>query len=98
VDRATCERLIAAHDREPVPALPARFTYDRRLAAVLCGTMFLHLARNSGHGGATGAETADSTLSLSAFYQQMRTGAVSIAAADGQWAFGLALVNESLSV
>jgi hypothetical protein len=60
--------------------------------------MFLHLARGSGHAGATGAETADSTPSLGECHQQMRTGAVNIAAADGQWVFGLALIKESLGL
>lgn len=98
MDEDTCITLLSAHDGEPVSALPSRFTHDRRMVAVLCGTMFLHLARIAGHPGATGAESLDSALSLGEFYQQMRTGAVSIRAAEGQWAFGLALVKESLTL
>jgi aminoglycoside phosphotransferase (APT) family kinase protein len=97
MDEETCRKLLAAHEGGPVDALPARFTYSRRVAAVVCGTMFLYLARQLQHPGATGAETLASTLSLSEFYQQMQAGALNIASADGQWAFGLALLKESLS-
>ena len=95
MDDATCQRLLAAHDGAPVNALPPRFVYDRRLVAVLCGAMFLHLARIGGHAGADGTETLETTASLGEFYQRMRAGAVNIASPDGQWAFGLALVKES---
>lgn len=94
MDEGTCRRLLAAYDGKPVASLPARFVYCRRLAAVLCGTMFLSLARQSGHAGATGGETLESAPSLSDFYQRMRAGALSIATADGQWVFGLALLKE----
>lgn len=94
MDDATCKRLLAAHDGEPVSKLPARFTYDRRLAAALCGAMFMHLARQSGHAGATGDETLESAPSLSEFYQRLMSGALSIASPEGQWLFGLALVKE----
>jgi aminoglycoside phosphotransferase (APT) family kinase protein len=97
MDEAACLALLAAHDGAPVVTLPARFTYSRRLAAVLCGTMFLYLARQLQHPGATGADTLDSTPSLADFYQRMRSGALNIASADGQWAFGLALLKASFS-
>jgi aminoglycoside phosphotransferase (APT) family kinase protein len=96
----TCRKLLAAHEGglvDALDALPARFTYSRRVAAVVCGTMFLYLARQLQHPGATGAETLASTLSLSEVYQQMQAGSLNIASADGQWAFGLALLKESLS-
>ena len=38
-----------------------------------------------------------STLSLMDIYQQMRAGALSVATADGQWAFGLALVKAGIT-
>ena len=98
MDDASCRHLLSAHDGEPVAALPARFAYDRRVAAVMCGAGFLHLARNNGHVGAAGDETLESTLGLAEFYQQMRTGALSIASGDGQWAFGLALVKAGVTV
>jgi aminoglycoside phosphotransferase len=97
MDEGTCRKLLAAHDGEPVDTLPARFAYYRRLAAVVCGTMFLYLARQLGHPGATGTETLANTLSLGEFYQRMQAGELSIATADGQWAFGLALLKDGLA-
>jgi aminoglycoside phosphotransferase (APT) family kinase protein len=96
MDEPTCQRLLAAHDDAPVASLPAGFTACRRMVAVLCGAMFMSLARQSGHTGATGEETLESTLSLSDFYQRLRTGSLNIASGDGQWLFGNALVKESL--
>jgi aminoglycoside phosphotransferase (APT) family kinase protein len=90
-DDATCLYLLSSYDGVPVAELPARFTYSRRLVAVLCGIVFLHLARSSGHAG-----DADATArSLAAFYQRLRAGEVNIATPEGRWAFGLALVGES---
>ena len=94
MDESTCRKLLEAHDGEPVPQLPARFAYDRRLAAVLCCAVFLHLARQQGHPGAAGDETLESTLSLADFYKQLMSGAFSLASAEGQWRFGLALLKE----
>lgn len=90
----TCAKLLAAHDGEPSATLPGRFGYDRTLVAALCGAMFLRLARERGHTGGTGAETVESTPSLSELYQRLRSGSVQLAAAEGQWLFGLALVKE----
>ncbi|MFL5349640.1 MAG: phosphotransferase [Hyalangium sp.] len=97
MDEATCQRLLAAYDGEPVSRLPARFAYSRRLVAVLCGVAFLHLSRQFGHAGATGGETLDSTPSLSDFYQRLRTGSLNLATGEGRWWFGLALVKASLT-
>jgi aminoglycoside phosphotransferase (APT) family kinase protein len=94
MDEGTCQRLLTAYDGESVANLPARFVYNRRLVAVLCGVAFLHLARQSGHAGATGEETLGSTPSLGDFYQRMRAGSLNIATGEGQWWFGLALVRE----
>jgi aminoglycoside phosphotransferase (APT) family kinase protein len=96
MDEPTCQRLLAAHDDAPVTSLPVAFFACRRIVAVLCGTMFMKLARQSGHAGATGEETLESTLSLGDFYQRLRTGSVNIASGDGQWLFGLALVREAV--
>ena len=95
MDEATARRLLEAYDEAPQPALPAGFVYHRRLAAVLCGANFLGIARQRGHGGATGRETPDDAPSLAGIYQRMRGGAFDIASAEGQWAFGLALLGES---
>jgi len=106
MDEAACRKLLAAHDGVPADTasaapntpLPARFLYSRRLAAIACGTVFLHLAQKLGHPGATGAETPETTLSLGDLYAKLQAGALNIASADGQWAFGLALLKDSLSM
>lgn len=98
MDEGKCRTLLAAYDGAPVDVLPARFAYSRRLVAGLCGTMFLHIARQMQHPGATGAETLASTLSLGEVYARMRAGTLSVATAEGQWAFGLALLEESLAM
>ena len=97
MDEATCHELLSVYAGNSFAALPARFVYDRRVVGVLCGAAFMHLARQGGHGGATRAETLDSTQSLLEIYQQMRAGALSIASADGQRAFGLALVKAGIT-
>jgi hypothetical protein len=97
MDEAAQRMLVAAYDGAPVAHLRAGLAYYRRLVAVLCGAVFLDLARQSGHAGAAGDETAGSALSLGEFYQKMRTGSLTIAAPEGQWCFGLALVKDGLS-
>jgi Ser/Thr protein kinase RdoA (MazF antagonist) len=97
MDDPTCLGLLAAYeDAPPRESLPARFTYTRRLMAAVVGTMMLHLARRQGHPGATPDETLASTTGLAEFYQSMRTGAANPATPDGQWAFGKALLKESV--
>ncbi|MES2177549.1 MAG: phosphotransferase [Gemmatimonadota bacterium] len=98
MDDATCQHLVAAHDDAPITALTSRFSYNRRLAAVLCGSMFLHLAQLGGHAGASGTESIESTPSLLEFYQRMRGGSLNIATAEGQWWFGLTLLKCSFGV
>lgn len=93
MDEGTCLRLLSAYEDRFVGALPARFTYLRRLVAALAGTMQLSLARQHGHKGATGRESPATTLSLPEFYQGLMSGAIQLATADGQWAFGLALLK-----
>ncbi len=99
MDEATCLGLLSVYDGAPAAAteLPDRFTYSRRLAAALAGAMQLFVARQMKHPGATGAETLASTPSLAEFYQRLRAGKLKIGTADGQWAFGLALLKESLA-
>lgn len=91
LDDAACLALLAAHDGAPVAELPARFGYDRRLVAVLCGCAFLHLARQGGHPGGE-LDLAD-VMSLVDFYGRLRAGTLSPASPEGQWWFGLALVK-----
>jgi hypothetical protein len=97
MDEATSLTLLSAYDGSPSTALPDRFLYFRRLAAALAGAMQLFIARQMKHPGATGGETLDSTPSLGEFYQRMRAGELKVGTPDGQWAFGLALLKESLA-
>jgi aminoglycoside phosphotransferase (APT) family kinase protein len=97
MDAETSRRLLEAHDGAPVRTLPPRFSYNQRLVSVLAGTMFLRLARQLGHAGATGEETIASTMDLTGFYQQLMAGTLSVATAEGQWCFGLALIKAGLS-
>ncbi|MEO7083076.1 MAG: phosphotransferase [Gemmatimonadaceae bacterium] len=96
MDADTCCRLIAIHDAQPVSHLSPRFLYVRRLVATLIGGIFMRLARESGHGGAGSSETLESSRSLGDCYQAMREGTLNLATSDGQFAFGMALVKESL--
>jgi len=97
MDADTCKALLAAYDGAPPTPLPAGFSYLRRVAALLCGTILLYMARQSGFTGTTGDETLESTLGLADFYQRMRSGSVSLATGEGKWLFGLALVKASLT-
>jgi aminoglycoside phosphotransferase (APT) family kinase protein len=98
MDDETCRKLLGAHDGEAPIDLPARFHYQRRLVAVLVGTVFLHLARGGGHPGATGAETLDAAPALIEIYQRMQAGTLNPATPDGQWALGLAMVKISATL
>lgn len=94
MDDATCAALLAAHDDAPPTALPAGFTYARRLIAALCGALFMNLARQVGHAGATDTTLA-SAPSLVEIYGQLRSGALDVRSGLGQWSFGLALIKAS---
>jgi aminoglycoside phosphotransferase (APT) family kinase protein len=96
MDAESCRRLIAAYEGAPVTSLPARFDYDRRLVAAMCGILGLRMARLGGHGGATGTESLETTPGLGEFYQRLRAGQLNLATPEGQWSFGLALVKESV--
>lgn len=103
MDEPTCRALLQAHEGAAVSVLPPRFHYNRRLMSLLCGTIFLHLAQRSGHqgwrqSGAAVADSLDSTPDLAAFYQSLRSGALRLASAEGQWAFGLALIKGSFQL
>jgi len=80
--------------------LPKRFLYDRRLIAALCGVGFLQFGFRSGYtagANASAGQTLESTPALGEFYQKMRAGKLSLATGEGCWAFGLALVRESVT-
>lgn len=97
MDDGTCQKLLKAYGNESVAALPARFLYNRRMVAVLCGSVFLQIAHNTGYGGANG-ETFESTPCLAEFYQSMRSGALSVTTGEGKWWFGLALIKASVQL
>jgi len=97
MNQDTCLRLLSAYDATRVTAIPAGFTYLRRLAGTLAGTAGLHNARLLGHPGSD-ADTLDSALPLGAFYQQMMTGRLKLGTPEGNWAFGLSLIKGSLAV
>lgn len=96
MDEGSCRTLLSAYEGEPVNEIPARFSYLRRVVGVQCGATFLSFALLRGHAGASG-ETVESAPSLAEFYQQMRSGALSLMSAEGQWCFALALVKEGVS-
>lgn len=86
--RLDARPLFEAYDgSEPSP----RFFYNKRLIAALAGTMFLRLAKQAGYGG------GDTEIPLDEFYAKRRTGEVDIAAPEGQWLFGVALLDVSRS-
>jgi aminoglycoside phosphotransferase (APT) family kinase protein len=96
MDESACQCLLAAYTDQPVTSCPVGFTYNRRLVAALCGVVFLHLARHGGHAG--GQQTLDTTPPLGEFYQRLRSGELSLASAEGQWWFGLALIKQSATL
>jgi thiamine kinase-like enzyme len=101
MDNQTCRRLLSAHDGEPVAELPAFFAYMRRLIAVLCPVVGMGMQVSNGRGAARAGvpnETLESTLSLSEFYQKLRTGELRLDSPEGGRAFGLALVKESFAL
>jgi aminoglycoside phosphotransferase (APT) family kinase protein len=98
MDPPTCQRLLSAYEGRPADQLPERFLFSRRLAAAFAGALSLHLARQLGHPGALPGQASEEALPLGEFYQRMRAGALKLGTAEGQWAFGLALVKESLAL
>jgi len=100
MDGATCRRLLSAYEDAPDAPLPARFLYDRRLIAMLCGVNFLQFGYLSGYtagADAAGEQTPEATLALGEFYRRLRAGTLSLATGEGRWAFGLALARESVA-
>jgi hypothetical protein len=84
--RLDARPLFEAYDgSEP----SARYFYNKRLVAALCGAMFLRLAKQAGHPG------GDSHLSIAEFYAKLGAGEVSLAKPEGKWLYGLALIDVS---
>lgn len=113
MDGPTCRRLLSAYDAAAMDGPPSssleaqletplhkRFLYDRRLIAALCGVGFLQFGFSRGYTAGANAsvgQTLESTPALGEFYQKMRAGTLSLATGEGCWAFGLALVRESVT-
>jgi aminoglycoside phosphotransferase (APT) family kinase protein len=95
MDEESCRRLIEAYTGSSTAAIPARFTYDRRIVAALCSAMFLFIAGRNGEQVMTGTETLDTTPTLGEFYQRMRAGEVSPGTRDGQRQFAMAMLRAS---
>jgi aminoglycoside phosphotransferase (APT) family kinase protein len=93
LNEGECLKLLEAHGAEAVFALPARFCHDRRLVAIMCGTMFLGLAGKAGHPGAAGDESLETTPTFVQVIQETRSGKTNMASPEGKWRFGLALVK-----
>ena len=98
MNEGECRLLVAAHDDAAPAELPARFVYDRRLIGAMICTVAAGMVRRSGHAGASGDERLETTMGLAEFYGRMMAGALSLATPDGQWAFALAVLKESLSI
>jgi len=97
MDDSSSRALLDAYGT-PAAILPDRYRDQRRLSAALVGGLLLNRARQSGHAGATGGETRESTASLGEVYAGLRDGSISLATPDGQWRFGLAMVKDGSSV
>jgi aminoglycoside phosphotransferase (APT) family kinase protein len=66
----------------------------RRLAAVLCGSMFLHLA---GDLTAVVPRHLDETPTLLQFYARLRTGELALRSSIGQAMFGASMLKEAIT-
>ena len=107
MDGVSCRKLLSAYETagqvstdslSAESPLPARFLYDRRLIAALCGAGFLQFGFHSGYtagANAARAQTLESAPTLGEVYKQIRAGSLSLATGEGRWAFGLALARES---
>lgn len=97
LDAAASGKLLTAYTGAPVSTLPAGFTYHRRLAGVLCGSTFLKLAHERGSSDDTPAVRPTTPPSLGDVYAQLRAGTLKVDEAEGQWVFGLALINAAIT-
>ena len=101
MDGRSCRSLLSSYEEAPWDGpLPARFLHDRRLIAALCGVGFLQYGFRSGYttgADAASGQTLESAPTLGEFYQRMRAGTATLATGEGCWAFGLALLRESVT-
>lgn len=94
MDADACVRLLTAYAGMPVPALPERFTWSRRLASAVAGTALLWVAGLRGHRGAA-PDTVMDAPTMAEVYGAMRAGALSMDTGEGQWRLGLAVFRET---
>lgn len=92
MDDAECLQLLSAYEGTTMDLLPTGFDWNRRLVATLAGSIFLRLARESGHSG----DSQQERTSLQAFYGDLQSGRVTIAEPTGQWRFGIGLLSSAL--
>ncbi|HEY4181107.1 MAG TPA: phosphotransferase [Kofleriaceae bacterium] len=91
MDDATCCALLSAHDGTAVSSLPARFVYDRKFIAAMCGTGFLFGAKSIGHPG----DPTTPRIPLADVYTKLRAGQLDPTSLDGRWMFAMGLLDEA---
>jgi thiamine kinase-like enzyme len=94
LDDDACRSLLTAYEGTEVAGLPARFRYNRRLAAAVFGATFLYLAHRQGQPIEDGDNTLEATPTLGECYDRIRAGTLRLASPEGQWLFGLAMMRE----
>lgn len=91
MDDATCLALLSAHAGTPVTELPARFLYDRKFVAAMCGTGFLYAAKAAGHPG----DPTTERIALGDIFIMLRDGKLDLGRLDGRWMFAMGLLDEA---
>ena len=94
-DDATALDLLGRQEGTRISQEQAEtFRALRRLAAVLCGSMFLHLA---GDLTAVVPRHLDETPTLLQFYARLRTGELALRSSIGQAMFGASMLKEAIT-
>lgn len=94
MDADACRRLLTAYDGTPVPALPERFQWSRRMASAVAGTALLWVAGLRGYRGVA-PDTVMDAPTMGDVYAAMRDGTLSMDTGEGQWRLGLAAFRET---
>jgi hypothetical protein len=95
LDDAVALDLLARQENSAITREQAdTFRALRRLGAVLCGSMFLHLA---GDLTAVMPRHLGETPTLLQFYARLRTGELALRSAVGQAMFGAAMLKEAIT-
>ena len=94
-DDATALDLLGRQEGTRISQEQAEtFRALRRLGAVLCGSMFLHLA---GDLSAVVPRHLDETPTLLQFYARLRTGELALRSSIGQAMFGASMLKEAIT-